>query len=178
MLLDKLKKITIALLVVFFTAQAFAATTDLTQRFLDKANEAYEDGKIEDAYKYVNQALAVAKDESSKANVLFFAQTVYTQKLVKIQEHYDEMALIDIQMNLEKYPNIENTKIKKIIKQIVDSLDRNVWSEYLDFDKIDAWVEKGKPITDEDLKMFDIYFYYLSVCSLVNIALKDRGETR
>ncbi len=118
MLLDKLKKITIALLMVCFTAQAFAATTDLTQRFLDKANEAFEDGKTEDAYKYVNQALAVAKDEDSQTNVLYFAQTVYKQKLLDIQKKYDDMALIDIKMNLEKYPNIENTTIKKLVKQI------------------------------------------------------------
>ncbi len=118
MLLGKLKRFLIALCVVFFTAQAFAATTDLAVRFLDKANEAYEDGNIEDAYKYVNQALAVAKDESSQTNVLYFAQTVYKQKLLNIQQKYDDMALIDIKMNLEKYPNIENTTIKKLVKQI------------------------------------------------------------
>ena len=118
MLLGKMKKIIIALSLVFFTASVFAATTDLTQRFLDKANEAFEEDNIEDAYKYVNQALAVAKDEDSKTNVLYFAQTVYAVKLQKIQQNYDEMALIDVTMNLEKYPNIENTKIKKLIKQI------------------------------------------------------------
>ncbi len=118
MLLGKLKRIFITLLLVFFTAQAFAATTDLAIRFLDKANEAFEEDNIEDAYKYVNQALAVAKDEASQTNVLYFAQTVYAVKLQKIQEKYDDMALIDIKMNLEKYPNVENTKIKKLIKQI------------------------------------------------------------
>ena len=118
MLLNKLKKITVTLLVVFFTAQVFAATTDLAVRFLDKANEAYEDGNIEDAYKYVNQALAVSKDEDSQTNVLYFAQTVYKQKLQDLQQKYDDMALIDIKMNLEKYPNIENTTIKKLVKQI------------------------------------------------------------
>lgn len=118
MLLDKLKKILITLTLVFVATSAFAVTTDLTVRFLDKANEAYEDGNIEDAYKYVNQALAVAKDEDSQASVLFFAQTVYTTKLQQLQQNYDEMALIDIQSNLEKYPNIENSKIKKIVKQI------------------------------------------------------------
>ena len=118
MLLGKLKRILVALLVVFFTAQTFAATTDLAVRFLDKANEAYEDGNIEDAYKYVNQALAVAKDEDSQTNVLYFAQTVYKQKLQNLQKKYDDMALIDIKMNLEKYPNIENTTIKKLVKQI------------------------------------------------------------
>ncbi len=101
-----------------FVVDAFAVTTDLAIRFLDKANEAYEDDNIEDAYKYVNQALAVVKDEESQANVLYFAQTVYSTKLQKIQENYDEMALIDVKMNLEKYPNIENTKIKKLIRQI------------------------------------------------------------
>jgi HD-GYP domain-containing protein (c-di-GMP phosphodiesterase class II) len=118
MLLGKLKRIVIALLVVFFTAEVFAATTDLAVRFLDKANEAYEDGNVEDAYKYVNQALAVAKDEASQTNVLYFAQTVYKQKLINLQNKYDDMALIDIKMNLEKYPNIENTSIKKLVKQI------------------------------------------------------------
>ena len=118
MLLGKFRKIIIALLVVFFSAQVFAATTDLAIRFLDKANEAFEEDNIEDAYKYVNQALAVAKDEDSKTNVLYFAQTVYAVKLQKIQQKYDDMALIDVKMNLEKYPNIENTKIKKLIKQI------------------------------------------------------------
>ena len=118
MLLGKLKRIVITLLVVFLTAQVFAATTDLAVRFLDKANEAYEEGNIEDAYKYVNQALAVAKDEDSQTNVLYFAQTVYKQKLLNLQKKYDDMALIDIKMNLEKYPNIENTTIKKLVKQI------------------------------------------------------------
>jgi hypothetical protein len=83
MLLDKLKRIVIALLVFFFTAQVFAATTDLAVRFLDKANEAFEEDNIEDAYKYVNQALAVAKDEDSQANVLIFAQTVYKVKITE-----------------------------------------------------------------------------------------------
>ena len=114
MLLGKIKKIISALFIVCFMATAFAATTDLTQRFLDKANEAYEDGNIEDAYKYVNQALAVAKDEDSQANVLIFAQSVYKIKLQELQKKYDDMALIDIKM----YPNIENTTIKKLVKQI------------------------------------------------------------
>lgn len=118
MLLNKMKKTLLSLLIVLFTVNAFAVTTDLAERFLEKANEAYEEDNIEDAYKYVNQALAVAKDEESQANVLYFAQTVYSTKLQKLQSNYDDMALIDIKMNLEKYPNVENTKIKKLVKQI------------------------------------------------------------
>ena len=118
MLLNNCKKILFSIIILACSVTLFAATTDLSVRFLDKANEAFEDNNIEDAYKYVNQALAVAKDKESQANVLYFAQTVYSVKLQNLLEKYDDMAFIDIQMNLEKYPNVENTKIKKLIKQI------------------------------------------------------------
>ena len=118
MLLNNCKKIILSIVFVACTVTLFAATTDLSVRFLDKANEAFEENNIEDAYKYVNQALTVAKDKESQANVLYFAQTVYSVKLQNLLEKYDDMGFIDIQMNLEKYPNVENTKIKKLIKQI------------------------------------------------------------
>lgn len=118
MLLNNCKKILFSIIILACSVTLFAATTDLSVRFLDKANEAFEDNNIEDAYKYVNQALAVAKDKESQANVLYFAQTVYSVKLQNLLEKYDDMSFIDIQMNLEKYPNVENTKIKKLMKQI------------------------------------------------------------
>ena len=118
MLLNNCKKILFSIIILACSVTLFAATTDLSVRFLDKANLAFEDNNIEDAYKYVNQARAVAKDKESQANVLYFAQTVYSVKLQNLLGNYDEMAFIDIQMNLEKYPNVENTKIKKLIKQI------------------------------------------------------------
>ena len=65
MLLNNIKKFLVTFLVVMFSINCFAATTDLSTRFLDKANEAYENGNVDDAYKYVNQALAVAKDAKS-----------------------------------------------------------------------------------------------------------------
>ena len=118
MLLNNCKKILFSIIILACSVTLFAATTDLSVRFLDKANLAFEDNNIEDAYKYVNQALAVAKDKESQANVLYFAQTVYSVKLQTLLEKYDDITFIDIQMNLEKYPNVENTKIKKLIKQI------------------------------------------------------------
>lgn len=123
MLENKLKKIILFLSFVAFVFAAFAATTDLSTRFLDKAETAYEDNNIEDAYKYVNQALAVAKDEASQANVLYFAQTVYTVKLQKIWEKYDQNAFEDIKGFIEAYPKIENRKIKTLIRQIENGVE-------------------------------------------------------
>lgn len=123
MLENKLKKIILSLSFVAFVFAAFAATTDLSTRFLDKAETAYEDNNIEDAYKYVNQALAVAKDEASQANVLYFAQTVYTVKLQRIWEKYDQNAFEDIKGFIEAYPKIENRKIKTLIRQIENGVE-------------------------------------------------------
>ena len=125
MLENKLKKIILSLTFVTFVFAAFAATTDLSLRFLDKAELAYEQENVEEAYKYVNQALAVAKDESSQANVLYFARTVYAEKLQRLLNNYDELAFIEVQTNLERYPNIENAKIKKLVRQIESQVTTN-----------------------------------------------------
>ena len=42
MRLNKINKLVLALIFVLFSSSVFAATTDLSTRFLDKANEAYE----------------------------------------------------------------------------------------------------------------------------------------
>ena len=70
MLLDKKFKL-FGILLIVFSVNLFAAP-DLSTRFLDKAEEAYENNDIDSAYKNINQALAVAKDEESKANVLLW----------------------------------------------------------------------------------------------------------
>lgn len=157
MLVNKMKKLILVLLVALFAVNTFAETQDLATRFLNRANEAYEDGNIEDAYKYVNQALAVSKDEAMKANVIYFAQSVYAQKLQGILENFDDLAFIDIQTNIEKYPTIENTKIKKLVKQIVSEQERKI----KDAEKADAMnqrrieqqrYESQKNLMDEQTK--------------------------
>ena len=105
MLLNNCKKILFSIIILACSVTLFAATTDLSVRFLDKANLAFEDNNIEDAYKYVNQALAVAKDKESQANVLYFAQTVYSVKLQTLLEKYDDITFIDID-ETEKFGKI------------------------------------------------------------------------
>ena len=151
MLENKLKKIILSLSFVAFVFAAFAATTDLSTRFLDKAETAYEDNNIEDAYKYVNQALAVAKDEASQANVLYFAQTVYTVKLQKIWEKYDQNAFEDIKGFIEAYPKIENRKIKTLIRQIengVESAEKQAEAQRQQ-DQINQMIESNEKIQRE-----------------------------
>ncbi len=154
MVTSKIKKIIITLGLFTAVCFGFAATTDLSMRFLDKAEAAFEEDNIEEAYKYVNQALAVAKDESSQANVLYFAQTVYSEKLNRLLKNYDEMSFIELQTNLEKYPKIENSKIKKLIRQIETTVSNNEKAEDIarqekQFNKM---LESQKEATDASTK--------------------------
>jgi len=100
-----------------FTAGTFAATADLATRYLDKADAAYDDGNLTDAYKYINQALTVNKEDPDK-NVIIFARQIYKQCLTNMKTEYDEQLYIDIVQNLEKFPAVDNTDLQKLVKQV------------------------------------------------------------
>ena len=117
-------KLPVFLIVLFMSSNLFAVPTDLAVKFLDKANVALEESNLEDAYKYVNQALVVVKDVDDKSSekvqkkVLTFAQNIYEQKLHLLVNKYDEMDFIDVKMNLDKYPKVYTDKITKLITNI------------------------------------------------------------
>lgn len=115
MLIDRLKKITVTLFCVLMVANLFAATPDLGQKFLDKASLAFEDGDIDTAYKNINSALKLSGDEGT---VGYFAKEIYKAKLQMLVEEYDPIEMVDVQTNLEKYPGIVTTAIKKLVRQI------------------------------------------------------------
>lgn len=117
MLFDKIKKIFAILMLLTFAVSVFAAPSDdLKNRYLDRAEKAFEDGNIEDAYKNVNLALKI---QQSDGDVLYYSRLVYRQKLQAILDNYNELELIDVQTNLEKYPEVANdSNIKKILRQI------------------------------------------------------------
>ena len=116
-MLNRLRKILIVFIALCISITAFAEIPDLASRFLDKADSAYENGDVDGAYKYINQALALSKNEDA-SNVIIFAQTVYKTKLNQIKENYDELDFIDVTSNLEQYPDVASSSIKKLVAQI------------------------------------------------------------
>ena len=119
MLSAKLKKLIYVALFIIFSASIYAAaTTDLANRFLDKAETAYDDGNLIDAYKYINQALTVNKNGDIDTNILIFARSIYKQCLTDMKTNYDEQFYIDIVQNLEKYSVVENADLRKLVKQV------------------------------------------------------------
>ena len=118
MLSAKIKKIIYIAMFAIFTAGTFAATNDLATRFLDKADAAYEEGNLTDAYKYINQALTLNKSENPDMNIVIFARQIYKQCLTNLKSEYDEQFYIDIVQNLEKFPTVDNTDLQKLVKQV------------------------------------------------------------
>lgn len=115
------------LLIVFvcfsFVSEAFSQTTtlDLSERYLEKADAAFEDGQINEAFKNITMAMKVTKtgeDDVVPTNVLFLARTIYRTKLKQLQKTYVESEFIELKTNLETYPEVETAEIKKLVRQI------------------------------------------------------------
>ena len=97
------------------------STQDLANRYLVKAEEDFEDGRVNDAYTNITNAMKISKtsdDDIIPTNILVFARTVYRQKVKVLMQKYDQLDLIDIKTNLEKYPEVSTTEITKMIRQI------------------------------------------------------------
>ena len=122
MLLGKYKRIIAALIFAFVTVSVFAADTSaLVKKQLTAAEDAMDEGDIETAYKKVNGALQMMNEETSstlRASVISEAKLVYAEKLNSILAKYDGAALSEVNIMLEKYPDVKNTKIEKLLAQI------------------------------------------------------------
>ena len=97
------------------------STQDLANRYLNKADEALEDGRLNDAYTNITNAMKISKsgdDDIIPTNILVLARTVYRQKLKVLMQKYDQLDLIDVKTNLEKYPEVSTTEITKLVRQI------------------------------------------------------------
>ena len=122
MLLDRYKKIIAAILFASLSLCLFAADTSaLVKKQLTAAEDAMDEDDIETAYKKVNGALQMMNDETSatlRASVISEAKLIYQQKLERLVEKYDGVALSDVRIMLEKYPEVKNTKTEKLLSQI------------------------------------------------------------
>lgn len=122
MLLDRIKKITALLIFAAMTASVFAADTSaLVKKQLTAAEDAMDEDDIETAYKKVNGALQMMNEDTTpslRSSVVTEAKLIYQKKLELIVENYNGVALSDVKIMMEKYPDVKSTKIDKLLSQI------------------------------------------------------------
>src|SRR5574344_1718891 len=119
MLQTKMRKLNIIVIsILLMCSSVWASTHALVQKYVDKATTEYENGNTDDAFQYVNQAMALTKKDGIPPNVLYLAQTVYVKKLDAIKKSHDYQSLIDVQFGCEQYPEVQNTAVNKLLAQI------------------------------------------------------------
>ena len=90
-----------------FVSEVFAQTTtfDLSERYLQKAETAFDDGQITEAFKNITMAMKVTKtseDDVVPANVLVLARSIYRTKLKLLQKSYSEADLLSLRQILKR----------------------------------------------------------------------------
>lgn len=161
------KKLFASLMVALLSISVIFAQSSneaMVQRYLGKANTAFDEGNIDDAYKNINASLnfAAMNDGVVPANVLVIARSIYTQKLKAIQRKYNENVFIDIKANLmEKYPSVNTTELTKLMRQIEADVaanekaaDKRQQQDFLDSIK-ESTASTQIAITDLGEKMLD-----------------------
>ncbi len=97
---------------------AQSGTAVLTQRYLEKANNFYENGEYADAYKTVNAVLKLNESTGIPANAALIATQIYSKMLDQVKENRDYAKFSDITENLEKYPVIADSSTQQKVKAI------------------------------------------------------------
>ena len=122
MLSGNYKKIFLIFGLILFSASLFAVDTSaLGKKQLTAAEDAMDEDDVETAYKKVNGALQMINEETTpslKSAVISEAKLIYQQKLEGLLTKYNGAELSDVKVMLDKYPDVKNTKIEKLLGQI------------------------------------------------------------
>lgn len=103
---------------VFSFAQASSATQSLTERYLSKANQQFENNEFNEAFKTINAVLKLNESTGIPANVTILATEIYAKQLdlIKAEKNYAKFG--DVTANIEKYPVIADASIQRKVKDI------------------------------------------------------------
>ena len=122
-ILKNLLKYALVLICFCSVTPLVADSLDSEFNYLYKADEAYQLGDVDNAYKYINQAIVISKENNKSNNdlhesILYFAQTIYSEKLKLLLENFNEEDFIKVQDDLDNFPELKNSLLKKQIAQI------------------------------------------------------------
>ncbi|WP_294429640.1 HD domain-containing phosphohydrolase [uncultured Treponema sp.] len=109
------------LLCVFSVGIVFAqsSTSDLTKRFLQRADDQYSAMQYEEAFKTINATLKLSERDEVPGNVYLLATQIYTKLLDKMTKTKDFTLFNDVIMNLQTYPKLsDDPQIQKYVRMI------------------------------------------------------------
>ncbi len=112
------KKVAAAFAVLVMVVQFVAAQpTDLTRRYLEKAEEQYSSQNYTEAYRTINAVMKL-NESAVPSNVNLMAQQIYSKMLERVAKERDYTTFEDIAANIERYPLLANDIIQRQVKQV------------------------------------------------------------
>ncbi|WP_407427586.1 HD-GYP domain-containing protein [Treponema sp.] len=95
------------------------STSDLTKRYLQKADDQYTNMQYEEAFKTINACLRFSQNaDEVPGNVYLLATQIYTKLLDKMTKTKDFTLFDDVMMNLQTYPALNEAQVQKYVKKI------------------------------------------------------------
>ena len=120
-MLQNKKNLLLSLVCIFMAELIFAQTSsDLTTRFLQRADDQYSNMQYEDAFKTINAALKLSESKDEvPGNVYLLSQQIYRALLEKMTKTKDYTLFNDVIMNLQTYPKIsDDPQVQKYVRMI------------------------------------------------------------
>ena len=120
-MLQNKKNLLLSLVCIFMAGLIFAQTSsDLTTRFLQRADDQYSNMQYEDAFKTINAALKLSESKDEvPGNVYLLSQQIYRALLEKMTKTKDYTLFNDVIMNLQTYPKIsDDPQVQKYVRMI------------------------------------------------------------
>ena len=158
-----MKKWFAVVLTAFFTFTLFAEAESTVEKFKSRAEVSCIEGDLNSAYKFINLALAVGREDSDRETVIPLAQEIYKQKLEEQLTEFDSYTFTEILENVEKY-GIGNSAISNIKQQITAKYKNNGFEEF----KIET--------QDTFYKLFILIFIIITLMFLIIILIIFMGN--
>lgn len=128
-----------ALLLILFYSTTFCFGQNLSNKFIDKGNSLYRQGKFDSSLIILNKSINISEVDSQKARIYSIIGNVYEDK-----SKY-KLALINYNKSLEIYKKINSDKgISKLYNQI-----GNVYYRWSDFNNAIKYYQKGLKLREQ-----------------------------
>ncbi len=104
----------------------FAQGVNLTQRYLDAANNSLSKQDYKKAFDYVNQVLSRTEDGKVPQNVELLAEDIYYNYLVQIRDNRDMESFAVVKDKLLEYDYLSTERVSRLVRAINTLESQNI----------------------------------------------------
>lgn len=120
------KQILSFLLMLLCAGTLIAQNVNLTQRYLDAANNSLSKQEYKKAFDYVNQVLSRYEENKVPQNVELLAEDIYYNYLVQIRDNRDMESFAGVKDKLLEYDYLSTERVSRLVRAINTLESQNI----------------------------------------------------